>query len=548
MPPDSTPKTDNWGLTEAAANSKGTLRTLFSGKVHQAMTTITDELTQRGFLSQADNKILTQLKGDMLKLFNQEVPPELADVKLDDDCLAEIAAKEVSAVASPYDLHGPGSLLGTLGAGRSRKKKAEPMSLLDRMFPALRKKEKAGAQATTKEAQPEPPAAALTPPTPAGPQERVAITQDAAGKWRWVLFTSSNFEDSDDEIVSKEFHQADVARMNASGDLGTVNWWHVGTPTDDDPEPELPMLALGDCDFSDLHETADGVMRIESGTFYDDRIGAAFSQQQGELSASLAFSHKSTEPKDGVFTKGRTMERSILPAERASNYLAGLAELVTHKETGMEKTKELAERLGPDGDAIVDNLLAKAGAKLKAAKEAGITAKAKKPKAADEAGEDEKTEDPASDDPKEEAAEDKPADEAADKPEDKKAATKKEADAPAVDVTALSQKIDDLTEVVAMLVGVSEKETTETKEARAAEGKRIAALEKQIATATKELKALQGDLPRGVRSYRPSQSDENELEPGEAEDLDRLKRKETEGDPAGSSVVDWIISGRKPTV
>lgn len=86
--------TDNWGLTSSSAASKGTLRTLFSGKLHQAMTMITDQLTQRGFLSQEQNKVLTDLKGTLMRMFNESVPTDLADISLPSEVLNAVAEKQ----------------------------------------------------------------------------------------------------------------------------------------------------------------------------------------------------------------------------------------------------------------------------------------------------------------------------------------------------------------------------------------------------------------------------------------------------------------------
>ena len=73
---------NDWGLSDEQATSKGNLRTLMVGKLHHAMTTVTDLLTQQGYLSQEQNKVLTALKGELLQKFNSEVPEELASMSI----------------------------------------------------------------------------------------------------------------------------------------------------------------------------------------------------------------------------------------------------------------------------------------------------------------------------------------------------------------------------------------------------------------------------------------------------------------------------------
>ena len=204
----------------------------------------------------------------------------------------------------------------------------------------------------------------------------LSIVKGADGDWRWVLFSSSIYEDRDGEVVSKAMHQKDVAELNRTKEFGPLRWWHVGTPTDDDPEPESPPLDIGTCDFSAMHNG----IRVESGTFEDERIGDAFAVHAKELSASLAFSHSHDQPDGtGIFTKGHTIERSALPREHASNVLA---DLFTHKEKTMDSTKvkELEGLLGTDGPSIIKELLADADHRESIAQQLGVRSKEAKRK------------------------------------------------------------------------------------------------------------------------------------------------------------------------
>lgn len=198
--------------------------------------------------------------------------------------------------------------------------------------------------------------AQLEPPT------MLETFKQADGRMRWVLFSSSSYQDRDGEIVSQKALTDDTDRMNASGDFGTLDWWHT------------PVI-LGDCDFSAMH----GRISVESGTFRDEHIAGAIATAKG-LGASRTFYNPATEPDaNGVYHNIRTVSRAILPAERASNVLTRV--YVAHdKETDTmfdEKIKKLKELLGgtPEAAATVDTLLSTAERTDKAAEAAGLTAK-----------------------------------------------------------------------------------------------------------------------------------------------------------------------------
>lgn len=185
--------------------------------------------------------------------------------------------------------------------------------------------------------------------------------KQADGKYRWIIFSSSSYQDRDGEIVSQKALDDDTARMNATGEYGTLDWWH--TP-----------IILGDCDFSAMH----GRISVESGTFRDDAIGAAIATAKG-LGASRTFYNPITEPDaQGVYHNIKTFSRAILPAERASNALTQV-HTVSAKGVHMfeDKIKKLKELLGgtPEAGAKVDALLATAEQTDKAAAAAGLTSK-----------------------------------------------------------------------------------------------------------------------------------------------------------------------------
>ena len=193
----------------------------------------------------------------------------------------------------------------------------------------------------------------------AGPSEKssFSVYKDAKGRWRWAMVSSSAYQDRDREIVSQKSLAEAVAEHDRTGQRGELDWWHTN-------------ILLGDADFGMLH----GRMLLESGTFRDERIGAAISQKAAAQGGSLAFKHPKTEPENGVFHNIKIFRRSLLPQGRASNLFTSFS--TTYKENGTmneEKLKALTDLIGDE--ALVKSLLDQAEKTDKAAEAAGFTYK-----------------------------------------------------------------------------------------------------------------------------------------------------------------------------
>ena len=181
-----------------------------------------------------------------------------------------------------------------------------------------------------------------------------ATFKDSTGKWRWVLKSGNAFEDREKEVVTTKALIRDVMRTDKTGDYGPLRWWHVGTPIWTNPMDWRSVVAgkgldIGDCDFSAM----EGPVLIESGTFRSEKIGEAVSKQAHTLKASLGFSHPLDEPdQNGLFHHIKRFERSLTPANRASNERTGL---VVTKERVMDPTKlkEFMKLVGDDTAAEV---------------------------------------------------------------------------------------------------------------------------------------------------------------------------------------------------
>ena len=193
------------------------------------------------------------------------------------------------------------------------------------------------------------------------PEPAIATMKQVDGKYRWILFSSSSYQDKDGEIVSQKALESDTERMNTTKEYGTLDWWH--TP-----------IVLGDCDFSEMH----GRISIESGTFRDDWIGARFATMKN-LGASRMFYNPANEPDaEGVYNNIRTFRRAILPADRASNRLT-LVDISAKEQqmTMKDKVSELISKLGgtPDAEKKVADLVQAAEQADTAAASAGLTSK-----------------------------------------------------------------------------------------------------------------------------------------------------------------------------
>lgn len=314
--------------------------------------------------------------------------------------------------------------------------------------------------------------------------------KEVGGKHRWTLYSSSAYKDRDGEIVSTQAQEADIAALDKSGDYGVLRWWHVGDPVAADPVNWQSYTAgkgidLGRCDFSAMH----GRIRIESGTFYDEAVGARVKEVADQLTVSLGFSHPIAEPnREGVFEHIHTFERSLLPQGAQSNLFVDVPLILSEKERTME-TKKIEALKSLLGDETAAHLLAGAEATQKSADRAGVKFK--------------ELED--------------------DEPEGDRAEEQNEAQAvPDDDEITLSETdtVGELT--MAQLKSVigkclqawdAEKSAQSQKEFQAtfkAAATRINELVDRVNSQGKRLKALEGDLPRSVKGgLRPSQADDN---------------------------------------
>ena len=256
----------DWGLTDEAADAKGTLRTLFTGKVHDAFTCVTDQLTMRGYLSQAQNKTLTDIKGAMLKLFNEQVPQDIADIAVSPEVLDAIASyKEI--------LNQPSYFV-------TSKEFDAPFHWI--MFTSSAFQDRDGETVSLKAHQAD--IARME-------QEHNFGTLD----W-WHL------------------HPLNFALIESPDDVRELP-----------PVVQKQGVILGDCTLSGMH----GRIRVEAGTYRSKQIQEAMNRNADNLSASLLFLRPKNEPdSSGTFHNIRTVSRAIMPRAKVSNYAPFLMPLI----------------------------------------------------------------------------------------------------------------------------------------------------------------------------------------------------------------------------
>lgn len=198
------------------------------------------------------------------------------------------------------------------------------------------------------------------------------VMKQANGSYRWILLSTNSYQDRDGEIVSQKAQEADVERMNQTRNFGPLRLWHLGYP--DVAQKEAgPGVDIGDCDFSQMF----GRIRVESGTFRNNRVAAAIKGHADQWLSSIGFFHPLDQPdRDGVYQDSFTFERSLLPRHYASNPLTPLAAIMKENDNMKqeEKIKQLSDLLGDA--ALADQVLKQAEATEKAAQERGLRYKA----------------------------------------------------------------------------------------------------------------------------------------------------------------------------
>jgi len=199
------------------------------------------------------------------------------------------------------------------------------------------------------------------------------VMKQADGSYRWVLFSSTAFQDRDGDIVSQKALEADVERSDVDGYYGPLRWWHLGDYAFADEKDYTTYTAgkgidIGDCDFRMMQ----GKVLVESGTFRSKEIGEAVADA-GPLGASIRFSHPKNEPDgENVFAHIKCFERSLMPRGKESNRFTKL--FVREDET-MATAKEKIEAFTKlVGDKAEEILLA-AGLVEKEAESAGVVSK-----------------------------------------------------------------------------------------------------------------------------------------------------------------------------
>lgn len=211
--------------------------------------------------------------------------------------------------------------------------------------------------------------------TQAGADCPMMVMKQANGQSRWVLLSSNAYQDRDGEFVSMKAQKKDTERMTETKEYGPLRLWHLGYP-DVEKKDAGPGVDIGDCDYSQMFDR----VRVESGTFRNERVAAAIKERANQWATSVGFFHPVEEPdSSGTYHNIYTFERSLLPRSKAANALTPLAAI--YKENSMttkeEKISQLTKLLG--SDELAAEVLKQADATEKAAQERGLKYKEETP-------------------------------------------------------------------------------------------------------------------------------------------------------------------------
>lgn len=322
-----------------------------------------------------------------------------------------------------------------------------------------------------------------------------------SGEWRWVLRSSTAYRDRDGEIVSIKALQDDCDRADSDGNYGPLRWWHV------------PGLDIGDCDFNMVY----GKTLVESGTFRSPEIAHAVAKEAKRLHVSIGFNHPRNQPdENGVFSKIKRFERSLLPMGRASNpFTAVPAVRKEHEDMAsvQEKIKAFAALI--KDDSVVESILKSVEASEKSADAAGAEFKE-----ADEAEKAKKVEVEVEDEGDEEMGmEDETEEEKGFEDEGPFVGDLTPDEFGSLMATALSKTVDPIMQSIKELQGEQEA----TKEART---KEVDVLSRKIVALEKRLKELEGGTPKAAKGYVASEADDNLVDENH-----RLKNAAPTADP-----------------
>ena len=163
------------------------------------------------------------------------------------------------------------------------------------------------------------------------------VTKDVNGDWRWLAIFTNHFEDREKEIFSGESHKEYEAWVDESQKFPTLRLWH------------MPGADIG---LADSITFVDGFM-LATGTFYEESLDVAQKLvDMGDLGLSHGYLYRQEDFKDGVYSRYRTFEISVLPMEFVANvYTAFTMEsLLKEVEMGLDQKKRafFVDLLGED--------------------------------------------------------------------------------------------------------------------------------------------------------------------------------------------------------
>lgn len=187
--------------------------------------------------------------------------------------------------------------------------------------------------------------------------------RDNDGELRWVTVHTNKFKDRGGEIFSDAAHREYVEHVQATGDYPVLRFWHI--PRNDQRPVYRSSLDLGKADL--VAYDSNGFV-VASGKFYPDMLDVAerVATQFKDLGCSHGFTYRASDLKDGVISRYRTFEVTILPRPFEANTLT-MAAIGREADMFDQKSRGLAVTIfGADRVARLEQELAGARAAAEA--------------------------------------------------------------------------------------------------------------------------------------------------------------------------------------
>lgn len=179
--------------------------------------------------------------------------------------------------------------------------------------------------------------------------------RDQQGALRWLTVHTNKFKDRGGEIFADAAHQEYVEHVQRTGDYPVLRFWHM--PRNDLQPVYKSSLDLGKADL--VAYDSNGFV-IASGTFYPEMLDVVerIESQFKDLGCSHGYTYRASDLRDGVISRYRTFEVTIVPRPFEANPLT-MAAIGREAHMFDQKSRDRAVAIfGPERIARLEQELA----------------------------------------------------------------------------------------------------------------------------------------------------------------------------------------------